>query len=673
MSTSEIQYFQLTEFEKALGKVFLSGDDAKRAALKVKAILGSLHEVNPFSGIVRNTWHGESRIPHSAKYELGGGWRLVTYQNSKTCGFLFMGNHDDTERWLETNKGQKFAIDHGQATLVPGIGGRLPYGDRIVSTTHHKQALLESLPVSLADFLLGDLPRSIAKKLEALDGCSTSEELSRLVGHIEEHDKRSFVEAVFNQLILGNIDGAQNIIKLKSGEITSFDDVDENMLMQVEDGPEIRRLRIGSPEYEKWLNDFERRAVWHEWFLYLHPEQEKIVEKNYPGAAQLSGVSGSGKTCVAVRRAVRLASEPYAHVLLVTLNRSLAGLLRQLVEAAGADETVNARVDVTSFFELAQGILAKFEPDNLHLYQDVTWRLNEHVDEIFREYYRQWVNYTAADVLFPLHTSMNARAVNGEVYLREEFDWVRSAVTQNSRSDYLVVQRKGRRFPIDADNRNDILTGLSGWEQKMRDVGVIDYLGLTSALSRHMSKIQPQYSHIVVDEAQDFGTTELAIIRKLVKKGPNDLFLCGDVAQTILPKHRSLADAKIENVARARIVQNYRNSREILMAAYAVLQNNLHEDLIDCEDLEILDPKFANFRGPVPMALCADDLEQEIAYARSYAETRLSQEARTVCIAFAGYSSRDISAFAKRCGVTALNGNYDPSSDSMVFCDLVDC
>jgi hypothetical protein len=89
----------------------------------------------------------------------------------------------------------------------------------------------------------------------------------------------------------------------------------------------------------------------------------------------------------------------------------------------------------------------------------------------------------------------------------------------------------------------------------MRAVGVVDYLGLTSALAQHTDKILSRYTNILVDEAQDFGTTELRIIRRLVSAGPNDLFLCGDVAQTVLPKHRALKEAQIEVVTRERIVQ----------------------------------------------------------------------------------------------------------------------
>src|ERR1019366_9553006 len=61
---------------------------------------------------------------------------------------------------------------------------------------------------------------------------------------------------------------------------------------------------------------------------------------------------------------------------------------------------------------------------------------------------------------------------------------------------------------------------------------------------------------------------------------------------------------------------------------------------------------------------------EEIAYARAYAATRLSQDAKSICIAFAGFSLRDVKRFAEKCGVTVLDGTYDPISAQLVFCDL---
>lgn len=124
------------------------------------------------------------------------------------------------------------------------------------------------------------------------------------------------------------------------------------------------------------------------------------------------------------------------------------------------------------------------------------------------------------------------------------------------------------------------------------------------------------------------------------------------------------------STSRDNIRQNYRNSREILNAAYNILVNNLDDELFEEGGLELLDPKYANFSSGAPLALYADNLEEEIAYARSYAAERLVAGAHSACIAFAGYSARDIEAYATKCGVPSLNGLYDPQESPLVFSDL---
>ena len=279
----------------------------------------------------------------------------------------------------------------------------------------------------------------------------------------------------------------------------------------------------------------------------MHPEQEAVVNEDFSGPSLLSGVSGSGKTCVAVKRAIRLAeANKQSEVLLITLNRSLAGLIRLLVDQASISLEERMRIKVISFFELCQELLTEFEPNNTRSYRDVAWRGGsgkgggEHIDEIFREYYRCWHNNNDAGVLIPPHISLTAQGISAETYLREEFDWIRSALPEESRDQYLSMQRSGRKYPIQDTWRRLFLTGLIGWERKMQFVGVIDYLGLTTALSRHLGNLASRYNHIIVDEGQDFGTTELQILRRLVLPGQNDLFLCGDIAQHVLAKQRNL-------------------------------------------------------------------------------------------------------------------------------------
>lgn len=50
----------------------------------------------------------------------------------------------------------------------------------------------------------------------------------------------------------------------------------------------------------------ERRAVcpWEEWTVFLHPEQRQWVERDLGGPARVGGSAGTGKTIVALHRAV---------------------------------------------------------------------------------------------------------------------------------------------------------------------------------------------------------------------------------------------------------------------------------------------------------------------------------------------------------------------------------
>ena len=86
-------------------------------------------------------------------------------------------------------------------------------------------------------------------------------------------------------------------------------------------------------------------APWERWAVYLHPAQREYVDRDFNGPARVIGSAGTGKTVVALHRAVRLAQDPGARVLLTTFNAGLAeGLARKLPLLAGED--VRARITV---------------------------------------------------------------------------------------------------------------------------------------------------------------------------------------------------------------------------------------------------------------------------------------------------------------------------------------
>ena len=64
-------------------------------------------------------------------------------------------------------------------------------------------------------------------------------------------------------------------------------------------------------------------SQFQEWMVYLHPDQKRVAETDFDRPVVLTGVSGSGKTCVLIHRARYLAKKyPTERIGILTLNRS---------------------------------------------------------------------------------------------------------------------------------------------------------------------------------------------------------------------------------------------------------------------------------------------------------------------------------------------------------------
>lgn len=69
--------------------------------------------------------------------------------------------------------------------------------------------------------------------------------------------------------------------------------------------------------------------LWEKWAIFFHPSQRELGERDFNGPVRVSGSAGTGKTIVAVHRAVFLARvNPEARVLLTTFSEPLANSLR---------------------------------------------------------------------------------------------------------------------------------------------------------------------------------------------------------------------------------------------------------------------------------------------------------------------------------------------------------
>jgi superfamily I DNA/RNA helicase len=164
-------------------------------------------------------------------------------------------------------------------------------------------------------------------------------------------------------------------------------------------------------------------AAFHDWMLFLHPDQRAVSEVDIDGIALLRGVSGSGKTCVLVHRANYLAKKyPSEHILILTLNPALATLLADLVKNL-CTESVGSRIFVRHVDDMCREILAYFEPQ---------LTLPHHGGDYWGDLDANWKAFFQSsdqqNLLRPIVESLEKRSgLDAERYVRDEFVWVRSA------------------------------------------------------------------------------------------------------------------------------------------------------------------------------------------------------------------------------------------------------
>ena len=449
------------------------------------------------------TNNGESRIKKSVKYDLGSNaCRLVSVQDEGLIFLCFAGTHELADAWIDKNRGLTIRVDEKTRPIATfesiDISAPEQRLDREMGFT--TKPLLSLLEERLAEALLEGIGRKIANQIADAQVFINDDELEELVEQVTNQDQRSAVFDVLIQLRSDDVEGASRRVRAFIGELVS---VTESVAAErtLIDSGDFQHVNVDSEHYRQLIEHFAKNAEFKDWMLFMHPDQQQYVDAEYAGPAKLSGVSGSGKTCVVVRRALSLAEKyPGEQILILTLNRSLATLIEDLVDKAATSEA-RKQIDVLPHFRLCQRLLSKFEPDNDKLYDDVTWKGEEHIDEVWREFYRCELNNAGAKILQRLHDSLIARGIDAESYIREEFDWIRSAAPANDRRLYLSMERSGRTYPLDESFRKELLIGLAKWEEKMRFVGVTDYLGLANALYPYRDEIRTTYRCVLIDES----------------------------------------------------------------------------------------------------------------------------------------------------------------------------
>ena len=359
---------------------------------------------------------------------------------------------------------------------------------------------------------------------------------------------------------------------------------------------------------------------------------------------------------------------PGQRIAILTLSKTLAGLLRNLVAQLCTEEE-RKNIEVLAFYEVFRDCLrhlgpekyfdqlAEKIPDNVHMHT-VLRRARERwpdgmvwdVDPISHndlegewEHFYMSQNPDLQSWMRELDKYLVENGVDASRYIEEEFTLIRSAFTVPTRNDYLSFARAGRSQPFREKLRKDVLRLLLYWEEWLLAGGFIDALGLTQALMplhREMERLPEslRFRCLLVDEFQDFSTLDLQLLRRIVPVDqPDAFFLAGDTVQKILVKKLSLEAAHlVKGPAISReIKKNYRNSRQILRAASQLANHYGSMAGAQGEEIEVLDPELAQRETNPPIVLKTDD--QVVKAWEIALECTADQKAEpwTVCIATA--------------------------------------
>ena len=127
------------------------------------------------------------------------------------------------------------------------------------------------------------------------------------------------------------------------------------------------------------------------------------------------------------------------------------------------------------------------------------------------------------------------------------------------------------------------------------------------------SNDQNIFSHVIVDELQDFSNVELNFIRSLTAEGENDLFLVGDPLQNIYDRkiNFSKAGINIRGKRSKRLRINYRTTEEIKNLAMSVILDEKYDDFDGEEESKA--GYLSLFHGAKPTYTTFQSKDQELA------------------------------------------------------------
>ncbi len=328
---------------------------------------------------------------------------------------------------------------------------------------------------------------------------------------------------------------------------------------------------------------------WEKWAVFLHPAQREMVERNYNGPARVSGSAGTGKTIVALHRAVHLArTHPDARVLLTTFSEPLASSLQDKLRILiGSQPRLAERIEVNALQSLGERL----------------YRLNLGTPRFAS---RTQIESRIQDAAEEVGSGRFTPA-----FMLTEWERVVDAWQLTTWAAYRDVPRLGRRRRLPESQREALWSIFAKVRDGLGRESLITRAEMYGQLAQRFSQLQRSpFDHVIVDECQDVGVSQLRFLAALGAGRPNGLFFTGDLGQRIFQQPFSWLALGVDIRGRARTLKvNYRTSHQIRRRSDLLLG----PEIADVDgNAEVRQGTVSVFNGTEPEVVVSDDTEGEV-------------------------------------------------------------
>ena len=291
----------------------------------------------------------------------------------------------------------------------------------------------------------------------------------------------------------------------------------------------------------------------------LNNEQRNALFLPPVGVYLVKGVAGSGKTTIAMARALQLYNllhdenlfcQNTINVGVFTYNKAL----KQYIN--GLFDTNSQRINHDQFH---------LEVTTVHSYisRECLQGLN----------YRTIYDPEFTDLIF---NHINFKELTPNLCSRkpdffcDEFKWFKGMMI-HSLDEYLKTRRKGREGRLSDDDKKVMWQLYEKVYADQKERGEILYDDFPNIAMKN--KVEPFFDAIIIDEAQDLSKACLTYLSRLVKEETQSIMILADAAQSIYTNGITWKDAgfAVRGSRSIELKQNYRNPVSVYKVASCII------------------------------------------------------------------------------------------------------